>query len=234
MTRQSSACTMRASCTTLTRVDAREGICVAEPISIGPMLRKMIAAGRISDPDSPKGRLLAAAARLFREKGYSRTTVRDLAAEVGILSGSIFHHFKNKDEILFGVMNEVVIAMDEALKTSLEQAASTRDKVRVLIENELLFINGKTRDASAVLVYEWRALSEERQKQVLAGRQHYFQLWHDTLAQAQAEGLTVVEPDVLRQLIHGAIVWTVYWYDSEGELSMEELVDRILSLAIKD
>ena len=68
--------------------------------SVGQLLRNMIASGQISDPASPRGRLLAAAAKLFRAKGYSRTTVRDLAAEVGILSGSIFHHFNNKDEIL--------------------------------------------------------------------------------------------------------------------------------------
>ena len=92
----------------------------------GELLRKMIAAGQISDPASPKGRLLAAAAKLFREKGYSRTTVRDLAAEVGILSGSIFHHFANKDEILFGVMREVVSAMNASLPLSQSTVARFR------------------------------------------------------------------------------------------------------------
>ena len=46
--------------------------------------------------DSPRGRLLSAAAHLFRDKGFDRTTVRDIAASVGIQSGSIFHHFKSK------------------------------------------------------------------------------------------------------------------------------------------
>ncbi len=203
-------------------------------MGIGPLLRQMIEEGRISDPDRPRGRLLAAAARLFREKGYSRTTVRDIAAEVGILSGSIFHHFKNKDEILFGVMNEVVIAMDEALKAALTDAKTTRDKVRALILIELKFIHGKTGNATAVLVHEWRALSEERQQQVLKGREVYFQFWQKTLIQAKKEGMIVVEPECLRQLIHGAIAWTSNWYLPEGELSIDELADRILSLAIKD
>ena len=54
--------------------------------------------------DSPRGRLLSAAAQLFREKGFDRTTVRDIAAAVGIQSGSIFHHFKSKEDILYSVM----------------------------------------------------------------------------------------------------------------------------------
>ena len=51
--------------------------------------------------NSPRGRLLSAAAHLFRDKGFDRTTVRDIAAAVGIQSGSIFHHFKSKEDILY-------------------------------------------------------------------------------------------------------------------------------------
>jgi len=204
-----------------------------EIVQIAPVTRKMIAAGRITDPDSPRGRLLVAAARLFREKGYNRTTVRDLAAEVGILSGSIFHHFKNKDEILFGVMSEVVLTMDGVLKAALDEAKTIDDKVRALISCELHFIHGSTANATAVLVYEWRALSEDCQKQILQGRADYFQLWQDTLCQAEIDGRIAVEPEYLRQLLHGGIAWTSHWYKSDGKLSLDELTDRIMVLAIK-
>ncbi len=203
-------------------------------MQIEAVLRQMIADGRISDPASPRGRILVAAARLFREKGYNRTTVRDLAAEVGILSGSIFHHFNNKDEILFGIMSEVVKAMDEVLKTALEEAKTIGDKVRVLIANELCFIHGEKADATAVLVYEWRALSNACQQQIMQGRTDYFALWQDTLCQAETNGLIAVEPEYLRQLLHGAIAWTSHWYKSDGKLSLEELTDRIMALAVKD
>ncbi|MBD2858803.1 TetR/AcrR family transcriptional regulator [Spongiibacter sp. KMU-158] len=200
---------------------------------MGVLLRRLIDEGCVSDPESPKGRLLAAAARQFRQKGFSRTTVRDLAAEVGILSGSIFHHFKNKDEILFAVMNEVVIAMEERLQVRLSAATSTRDKVRALIENELQFIHGPTGDATAVLIYEWRALSEPLQQKILERRRAYFKLWHDTLIKAEEEALITVEPDCLRQLLHGAIVWSIHWYQPQGPMPLESLVDQVLSLAIK-
>lgn len=203
-------------------------------MQIEAVLRKMISEGVISDPDSPRGRILVAAAGLFRAKGYNRTTVRDLAAEVGILSGSIFHHFKNKDEILFGIMSEVVKTMDEVLKTTLEEAKTISDKVRVLIAIELRFIHGETADATSVLVYEWRALSKAGQKQIMQGRANYFALWQETLCQAEANGLIALEPEYLRQLLHGAIAWTSHWYKSDGKLSLDDLTDRIMALAIKD
>ncbi len=203
-------------------------------MDLGAIMRDLVAEGRISDPDTARGRLLRAAAARFRANGYAGTTVRDLAAEVGILSGSIFHHFSNKEEILFHVMHEVVVAMEEALRLSLALAESTRDRVRTLITTELGFIHGEPGNATAVLIYEWRSLSPDKQQQLLKGRQAYFEYWQQTLEQAEAEELIVVEPEYLRQLLHGALAWTTYWYRPDGALSIEQLADRALALVIRE
>ena len=82
------------------------------------ILRSLVADNLVSDPAGARGRLLHEAAKLFRDKGYERTTVRDLAAAVGIQSGSLFHHFRTKEEILKAVMVETI-----RLNTALMQAA---------------------------------------------------------------------------------------------------------------
>lgn len=79
-------------------------------VNQNPILQSLIAEQLVSDPSSARGRLLNEAARLFRDKGYERTTVRDLAAAVGIQSGSLFHHFRTKEEILKAVMVETIRA----------------------------------------------------------------------------------------------------------------------------
>ncbi len=201
---------------------------------IGALLRKLIADGQVSDPASPRGKLLAAAAKLFRQNGYAATTVRDLGAEVGILSGSLFHHFKSKEEILFGVMSEVVVAMEAALRAALSEAHEPRAAVRALIATELAFIHGKTSNATAVLLYEWRALNSSRQAQILTGREAYFAMWQQTLKAAQQAGLVAVEPEYLRQLIHGALTWTAVWYKPSGALSLDGLADRCLLMALSE
>lgn len=73
------------------------------------VLQDLINTGRVTDPESAKGRLLRAAAHLFKTKGYERTTVRELGSAVGIQSGSLFHHFKSKEDILLSVMEETII-----------------------------------------------------------------------------------------------------------------------------
>ncbi|WP_372867774.1 TetR/AcrR family transcriptional regulator, partial [Pseudomonas sp.] len=90
------------------------------------VMRELVASGQITDPDSARGKLLQTAAHLFRSKGYERTTVRDLASAVGIQSGSIFHHFKSKDEILRSVMEETIRYNTALMRASLAEASNLR------------------------------------------------------------------------------------------------------------
>ena len=56
-------------------------------------------AARDEGPDSARRReVILTAGRLFREHGYERTTVRELAKAVGLQSGSLFHHFRSKGD----------------------------------------------------------------------------------------------------------------------------------------
>src|SRR5690606_31252012 len=103
--------------------------------------------------DSPRGKLLSAAARLFRDKGFDRTTVRDIAREVGIQSGSIFHHFPTKEDILFAVMVEVIRFNTERLRSALAGADTAVEQLLALVRGELQSIIGDTREAMSVLVY---------------------------------------------------------------------------------
>jgi hypothetical protein len=108
------------------------------------VMQELVASGQITDPDCARGKLLQTAAHLFRSKGYERTTVRDLASAVGIQSGSIFHHFKSKDEILRSVMEETIRYNTALMQASLAEASDLRGRVLALIRCELQSIMGGT------------------------------------------------------------------------------------------
>src|SRR5579863_1643361 len=69
--------------------------------------------------DNRRAQLLNAAARLFRERGFHATSMRDIAKAVGMLSGSIYYHFDSKEEMLLAVYQEgkrrVAEAVDAAV-----------------------------------------------------------------------------------------------------------------------
>lgn len=194
------------------------------------ILRSLITENLVSDPASARGRLLHEAARLFRDKGYERTTVRDLAAAVGIQSGSLFHHFRTKEDILKAVMVETIRLNTALMQAAMEAATTSRDKLQALIRAELESINGQTGEAMAVLVFEWRSLSEAARAYVLELRDIYEQLWLDVLEALREEGVLVAEPFVVRRLLTGALSWTVTWYRPDGGLTLDDLTEQVLAM----
>lgn len=200
-------------------------------MSQNQILQSLIAENLVSDPDGARGRLLTEAARLFREKGYERTTVRDLAAAVGIQSGSLFHHFRTKEEILKAVMVETIRLNTALMQAALEAADSSRDKLRGLVRAELESINGQTGEAMAVLVFEWRSLSADSQAEVLELRDIYEKLWLHVLESLKREGVLEADPFVVRRMLTGALSWTVTWYKPErGGLTLDGLTDEVMAM----
>ncbi|MFI8478991.1 TetR/AcrR family transcriptional regulator [Pseudomonas sp. NPDC078700] len=198
------------------------------------VMQDLVARGLVTDPESARGKLLQMAAHLFRSKGYERTTVRDLASAIGIQSGSIFHHFKSKDEILRSVMEETVRYNTALMQASLSEASTLRERVLALIRCELQSIMGGTGEAMAVLVYEWRSLSDEGRDHILALRETYEQIWLEVLSQAKDEGYFKADPFIIRRFLTGALSWTTTWFRSEGPMGLDQLAEEALSLVLKD
>ncbi|RMQ99976.1 Transcriptional regulator [Pseudomonas savastanoi pv. glycinea] len=198
------------------------------------VMHELIDAGQLTDPQSARGKLLQVSAHLFRNKGYERTTVRDLASAVGIQSGSIFHHFKSKDEILRTVMEETIVHNTALMRAALTEAGTVRESLLALIRCELGAIIGGSGEAMAVLVYEWRSLSSEGQAKVLASRDLYEQLWLQVLSEAKDAGLVKGNVFVTRRFLMGALSWTATWFKPQGSMTLDQLADEALMMALSD
>jgi TetR/AcrR family transcriptional regulator, cholesterol catabolism regulator len=90
-----------------------------------------------------RGEILQIAARRFAEYGYEATTIRELADDAKILSGSIYHHFATKDEILHEIVREPVLTLrDETIRISRAAADAEHRLIAVI----LLHLGELTRD----------------------------------------------------------------------------------------
>ena len=181
---------------------------------------------------SPKGRLLLGAAYLFHKQGYAKTTVRELANFIGIQSGSLFHHFTSKDDILANVMKQTIIYNHDRLLDAIQQSDDPEQQLKNLIKAELISITGDTGSAMAVLVYEWQALSQERQNELLKMRNAYEDIWFEVIHQLRKLGKIKHDTFIWRRLMGGAIAWTVTWYNPNGKISIDELTEMVWEMAI--
>mgnify|MGYP000017613377 CR=1 FL=1 len=181
----------------------------------------------LTDLNSPRGRLQQASAKLFKEKGFSKTTVRDIAAAVGIQSGSIFHHFKNKEQILKTVIVDAILRVLSPMKDVLSSTSNVEDQFNRLIECELKAIHDEQLDGFRLMLSEWRSLNEENRKEILILRDEYEKIWLDILTLAFEKGFVNIEAFYLRGFIRGALIETSNWYHPDGSLSLTDLAKKL-------
>jgi AcrR family transcriptional regulator len=180
--------------------------------------------------------LLAAAARLFRDKGFDATSTRDIAAAVGMHSGSPFYHFKSKDALLFAVM---AAGMHTALarQTQALQAATVdtpAQQLRRLIRAHFDTLHGPGNDFVPVMLYELRALSPEQRSALDQLQLDYEAAWTPVLQALHDAGQLCTPVKLARLLMLGALNWSVKWFDPNKGASLDELTDAALALFLKD
>ncbi|MBV8665662.1 MAG: TetR family transcriptional regulator [Burkholderiaceae bacterium] len=178
--------------------------------------------------------LLRVSAKLFREKGFDGTTIRDIADAVGMRSGSPFYHFKSKQEILMAVMEEGLVAGLAATEKIMASDLPPREKFRALVHSQLETVLAEGHDFIPVMLYDWRALSPDLQAQIIELKDRYDPLWQQMLSELKAAKLIRSDSKVTRLLLLGAINYTAQWYRPGKGLSIDQLADQTVEFFLGD
>ncbi|MGZ8290015.1 MAG: TetR/AcrR family transcriptional regulator [Telluria sp.] len=187
-----------------------------------------------ADGRNRRDELLRVSARLFRERGFDGTTIRDIADAAGMRSGSPFYHFKTKQDILAAVMEEGLVGCLAALEDISAAELAPRDKFRALVRAQLETVLAEGHDFIPVLLYDWRALGAAHQQRIIALTDRYDQLWQQAVCEMKAAGLLRTDSRVARLLILGAINYAVQWYRPGGGVTLDQLADETLLMFLHD
>jgi hypothetical protein len=129
-------------------------------------------------------------------------------------------------------MKEVIEYTSTKQNDAIAQVSSYRGKLKALIMSELDAINGVTCDAMTVLVFEWNALSRAHQHDLLELRTAYENTWVEILEQLKIEAGYVQSAHVWRKFLVGSIAWTVTWFKKDRSLTLEDLAEQLLLMAL--
>ena len=181
---------------------------------------------RRPDDAGRRGQLIRESARLFREKGFEATSVRDIAAATGLQSGSWVYHFKTKQDILAAVMEEGLQRALERIEAIGREQLSPREHFRALLRAHLDTILAPGQDFIPVLLYEWRALAKKSRPRVVALQRRYEAVWDKVIAQLQRSGEWAQPTRIDRLLMFGALNWMAHWYRPDGPFDVAQLADE--------
>ena len=188
------------------------------------------------DDGNRRQQLLSCAAQLFRRKGFGATSTRDIAAAVGMQSGSPFYHFKSKGALLYAVMEEgmrsAIARQEEALRGVAPTAPDAAARLRILIRNHFDVLLGPGSDFIPVMLYEARSITP-RQRAALAELQRDYEApWIPVLDTLHAGGRLKADVKLARLLMFGALNWSAQWYDRRKGATLDELTDAAMALFV--
>lgn len=180
-----------------------------------------------ADPPE-RERILAVAARMFREEGFERTGLRDIAKACEMLPGSLHYRYRAKEDILIDMMR---LAIERTIRSIVDATATVQDplqKLRVAVQAHLrVLMSGD--DMVYILLFEWRAMRGEARKQIIAERDRYERYWATMLDVMKVQGYLRqdVDIDLTRLIGLGAINWVATWYKPGGRYNLEQVGEAV-------
>jgi len=188
------------------------------------------AAAEAGSAPSRRQEILDAAAYLFSTQGFSATTIRQIAERCGIESGSLYYHFRSKNELLQDILTFAITTTADNVRTAVEAlpaGSSARTRVETALWAHLRTLHEHVEYTSTNIRFKAQ-VPLEVQVAVQDMRRDYSNLWHRLLSGARADGAFAADLKIslLRPLILGTLNHTMVWYDS-GRGNLDELFDVI-------
>ncbi|WP_161890839.1 TetR/AcrR family transcriptional regulator [Pontibacter russatus] len=181
---------------------------------------------------SRKKQIEHTATALFKAKGFSATSMRDLANALGIEAASIYSHIRSKEEILQRVCFRMAEEFFEAMDAAEATGATSTDKLRNAVSAHVQVLTKNT-EASAVFLHEWRHLSEPYLSEFLALRDLYEGHFRQIIKSGAESGEFAVPDEKFAVLtILSALNWLPTWFRPEGKLQPAEIANTLSDMLL--
>lgn len=172
--------------------------------------------------------VLAAAGKIFRDKGYDGTKISDIAAELGMLKGSLYYHFKSKEDLYFEIVSDEFASWARYLAILKEEGVPPLERLDRFIRVTMTDLAGM---ASLAQTFDRdnRVLSPEKHREIIRLRDVHDNALEELLVEAQANGdlPQTFDPRLMSVVLLSLLTSTQRWFRSDGRLTAQQLADTL-------
>lgn len=179
-------------------------------------------------------KILRVAAKLINQKGFKGASLQKIANEVGLHKSSLFHYFKNKEELILRIIEK---SIDE-VNISLEEIANDHElgpeeKFKKAIDNHLILLVKYIYNVN-IYLNELRSLSKKSQAIYLKKRRRYGKYFEKIIVGMQTKGyFSGLDTKIITYGLLGMLNWVPKWYRNDGPLTINEISNIFYRLIIK-
>lgn len=189
--------------------------------------------------------ILRASARIFAEKSYHSTSMRDISRATKVSLAGLYHYCKSKEELLFLIQDHCFGRVLERLEERLKGESDPVAKLRILVDNHLSFFAANMAEMK-VLSHEAESLGGDLHEHVSTRKRQYTRTARKILSEVQQAAASSgraprrngppktnskpLDLTAATYALFGMMNWIYNWYDPRGKLSVSQLVDNITRL----
>jgi AcrR family transcriptional regulator len=174
--------------------------------------------------------LLSSAAREFAQRGYDRTSMRDLARASGVSLAGVYYYVQSKEELLFLIQSRNFEAVIAGMRDALRGVTDPVERLQRFIDNHLDYFATHMAEMK-VLSREADALEGDFLQSVNDMKRQYTRALMDVLAEIEkAHGPAHASRRVAAYSLFGMMNWIYTWYDPLGDVGVELLSQNICRL----
>ncbi|MBX3492681.1 MAG: TetR family transcriptional regulator [Parvibaculum sp.] len=173
--------------------------------------------------------LLKTSARFFKQNGFHETTLDDLARELGIGKGTLYHYIKSKNDILYEVQSIAIKEIETAIESALANPGTALDRIRKLLHDYASILAD---DFGACLVTNGvHALEARNRDEILSAQLRLTEALRQLVAEGiEDSSIVPCDPLVACAALSGAIMNLAYWYDPGRHEPLSEVVDGMIRI----
>ena len=178
-------------------------------------------------------RILEEAVALFYARGFTGTTLDDIAAELGVTKPFIYTHFRSKNELLAAVCLPTIQKSFAAIESAVNADGGPTEKLRLAIDNFTRVVVERQANI-AIFFREEKNLAPEALAEIIQEQKKFDRLLSQLLAEGVAAGeFDIPDISLAALAIGGMISWSYTWHRPNGRLSTDELCSRMADLALR-
>lgn len=173
--------------------------------------------------------VVRAAGRLFAERGYHGTSMRDLGRELGLHGSSLYSHISSKEDLLVDVVMRGAGLFETAAAGAIRTGGGPRERLEALVAAHIDVVLDHL-DEARTFLNEAGALEDGHRARVVEARDRYEKVFRSTLAEGSADGSFRPGLDVSLSAIYILSILNSVdrWYRADGRLDRSGLVESVM------
>ena len=174
-----------------------------------------------------KLQIIEAAAIVFKEKGYDRATLQDIATRVGITKATLYHHYKNKHELLYTIIHTLMEKGITELSKIVEMPIPSNQKIHLAFREHFSSYESSFPNYGVLLHENTDSLPRELEEKAKKAFKIYLSLWEKLIKEGIETGSfdKKLDPKITVQAAIGMSNWVYKWASPEGRLKFSQISD---------